>query len=36
MRAADIQDLALVIEHMQLVGGEIDAGVDIADEGIIR
>ena len=34
-RPAHFQILALVIEHMHLVGIEIDAVLDIADEGIV-
>ena len=35
-RAAHRQVLALVVEHVQLVGIEIDAVVDVADEGVVR
>ena len=35
-RTAHRQKLALVVEHMQLVGIEKDAVLDVADEGVIR
>ena len=34
--AAHLQVLALVVQHMELVGIEIESALDIADKGIVR
>ena len=34
-RPAHLQVLALVVQHMELVGIEVEAGLDVADEGVV-